>query len=90
MSKNNERAQAAKLQALLRNFLIELILYSALVIGYFVVVLQLFSEYLTRLFHNNLVLYAFVALFLIVAQGVLLDWLTSFLVDKVKLARMKK
>jgi hypothetical protein len=31
--------------------------------------------------------YAIVALFLIVLQGVMLDWLTSFLLDQIKLDR---
>ncbi len=78
------------LQVFLRNFVIELILYGTLVVGYFLVVLRLLNDYLTNLSRTNLTLYAFLALFLIVAQGVLLDGLTSFLLSKVKLDRLKK
>jgi hypothetical protein len=42
---------------------------------------------LTRLFHTNLVTYAFVALGLIVAQGALLDVVTSFLLERLRLDR---
>jgi len=72
---------------LFRNFAIELVVYGVLVVGYFLVALRFLEEYLTDLFNNNLAAYAAVALFLIVMQGVLLDWLTSFLLDQIKLDR---
>jgi hypothetical protein len=77
------------LRILLRNFLIELVLYTMLVVGYFLVALRLLNDYLTSLYHNDLVQYAFIALFLIVAQGVLLDALTSFLLNQTKLDRLE-
>ena len=73
---------------LLRNFAIELVIYGVLVVGYFLVALRFFETYLTDLFNNNLPAYAAVALLLIVLQGVLLDWLTSFLLDQIKLERL--
>lgn len=77
------------LHVFLRNFLVELILYGALVVGYFLIILRLINDYLANLFRSNLTLYAFSALFLIVAQGVLLDGVTSFLLSKIKLDRLK-
>jgi hypothetical protein len=74
---------------LVRNFVIELIVYSILVVAYFVVALQLLGEWLARLFHSNLVAYALVSLGLIVAQGVLLDAITSFLLDRLNLSRLE-
>ena len=73
---------------LLRNFIIELIVYSGLVVIYFYLVLQSLSGYLEHVFKTNLVTYAFVGLGLILAQGVLLDLVTSFLLDQIKLERL--
>jgi hypothetical protein len=72
-------------RALLRNFLIEMVIYAALVVGYFFVVLRILGEPLRRLFGQNLVWYAFVALGLIVAQAVALEFVTSFLMKKLGL-----
>lgn len=64
----------------LRSFGIELIIYGLLLTAYFFLVLRLLGTPLTQLFDDNLVLYAFVALGLIVAQGAALDAITSLLV----------
>ena len=74
-----------KMRVLLRNLVIELIVYAILVVTYSFVVLRLLNALLTRLFHTNLVTYAFIALGLIVAQGVLLDIVTSFLLERLRL-----
>ncbi len=59
---------------------IELSIYGFLLVLYFLIVLRFQNGPLTRLFHSNLVVYAFVALALIAAQGVLLSILTTFLI----------
>jgi uncharacterized membrane protein len=74
---------------LIRNFVIELIIYGLLVIGYFYLVLRLLGEPLKQLFDDNLLLYALVALALIVAQSVLLEAITSFLLARLKLERLE-
>ncbi len=74
---------------LIRNFVIELIIYGLLVVGYFFLVLRLLGEPLRTLFERNLVLYAVVALALIVAQSVLLEAVTSFLLSRLKLERFE-
>ena len=78
-----------KMRVMVRNFAIELIIYSILVVAYFVVALRLLGKSLAGLFHSNLTTYAFVSLGLIVAQGVLLDALTSFLLDRLNLSQME-
>ena len=78
-----------KLRTLIRNFAIELILYGALVVGYFVIVLRWLGEPLVELFTGNLILYAAAALVLIVIQGVLLESVTSFLVEQLGLERLE-
>jgi len=73
----------------LRDFAIELAVYTVLAVAYTAVVLQLLRGPLTRLFHNNTTLYAFVGLGLIVVQGALLDVFTSFLLDRLGLGRLR-
>jgi hypothetical protein len=74
---------------LIRNFIIELIIYGLLVLGYFFLVLRLLGEPLKEMFDTNLVLYAFVALGLILAQSVLLEAVTTFLVGRLGLERLE-
>ena len=70
-----------------RGFVIELVIYGVLVVVYFLAVLRLLGDPLARLFQGNLTVYAVVALVLIVAQGVLLEVITSFLVERLGLGR---
>ena len=74
---------------LVRNFVIELAVYGVLVFVYFIFVLRYLAEPLTRLFHSQLTAYAFLYLILIVAQAVVLEWVTSFLVERLGLERME-
>jgi hypothetical protein len=74
-------------RVLLRNFLVELVVYGVLVAAYSILGLRLLGKPLAQLFHSNLGAFAVVSLVLIVAQGVLLDALTSFLLDKLRLER---
>jgi hypothetical protein len=78
-----------RMRVLVRNFVVELIVYGILVVTYFVVVLRLLGEPLARLFHSSLGAYAIASLGLIVAQGVLLDAITSFLLDQFKLEQLE-
>ena len=74
---------------LLRSFVIEVLIYAGLVVGYFVLVLRMLGEPLKRLFNENLTLYAFVALALIVVQGAVLEFITSYLVSRLGLERLE-
>ena len=78
-----------EMRVLLRNFVVELMVYGVLVAAYSVVVLRLLGEPLARLFGSNLTTYALISLGLIVAQGVLLDLITSFLLDRLRLGRLE-
>jgi glycerol uptake facilitator-like aquaporin len=77
------------IRTLVRNFVIEMVIYAVLVVGYFYLALRLLGNPLKHLFTENLVLYAFVALILIVAQGILLEVLTSTIVNWLKLERLE-
>lgn len=72
----------------LRNFLIELGIYGSLVIAYFYLALRLLVSPLKHLFQTNLPIYAVISLLLIVIQGVLLESLTSFLLERLGLQRL--
>ncbi len=74
---------------LLRNFLIELILYALLLAIYFGSVLRFLGEPLNRIFHLNPLVYAVATLILIVAQGVFLEWVTSFLITRLGLEKLE-
>jgi hypothetical protein len=63
----------------LRAFLIELAIYSVLVVGYFFFVLHFLGEWLPPLHQDHKYIYALVAILLILVQAVMLEIVTSFL-----------
>jgi hypothetical protein len=76
------------LKILIRNLAIELLVYSILLIAYFFVVLQYLGDFLTELFRDQLTLYAFLGLGLIVVQAVFLETVTSYLIRLLRLDRL--
>ena len=74
---------------IVRNFLIELVIYGALVVAYFILVLQSLGDWLASLYENNLTVYAIVALVLIVVQAVILEKVTTFLIERLGLERLE-
>ncbi|MFQ5593066.1 MAG: hypothetical protein ACE5HA_02855 [Anaerolineae bacterium] len=64
----------------LRNFAIGIAIYSLFIIGY-IFVLRQFSEPLLRLYTTRSVVYALVALALVVVQGLVLESITTFLAE---------
>ncbi len=74
---------------LLRNFLIELLVYGVLLTIYFFLVLRLLGRPLFDLFHLNPLVYAGATLLLIVAQSVLLERVTSYLIRWLGLERLE-
>ena len=68
----------------LKHFLIELLVYSALIFLYIFLVLHFAGNWLEELFVHNRKLYAVVALGLIIGQGALLEVLTSALLRLVR------
>jgi hypothetical protein len=63
----------------LKAFLIELVVYAALVITYFFLVLHLLGGWLHDLSSHHRYVYAITAILLIIAQAVFLEALTTFL-----------
>jgi membrane protease YdiL (CAAX protease family) len=76
---SNGRVQRASRSLPIVSFLLVLVLYAVLVTGYFFLVLHFLGGALRALFETNKTAYAFVALALIIGQGVLLEVLTRAL-----------
>jgi hypothetical protein len=68
----------------LRSFFVELVIYAALVAGYYFLVLHFLGTWLEQLFQNERRVYAFVALALILGQGLVLEVLTRLLLTWIK------
>ena len=67
------------------SFLVELVVYGALVAAYYFFVLHFLGDWLRHIFDTDRRLYAGLALGLIIAQGFLLEILTRLLLGWVKL-----
>ena len=61
----------------LRAFALELVIYAALVTGYFFAVLHLPGGWLVQLETQHIRVYAVVAILLIIGQAVVLEWVTT-------------
>jgi hypothetical protein len=70
---------------LIRNLIIEIVLYSMLLVGYYFGVLRQLQGWIQEIFNQNLTLYAFVGLGLILIQGAFLDLVTTLLLKYIKL-----
>ena len=68
----------------LRAFAVELVIYAALVVLYFFLVLHFLGETLHRLEHSHRVTYAAVAILLMIGQAVLLQNVTTFLLRLIR------
>ena len=79
----------SKIRKLIVNFIIELVIYGILVVAYFYLVLRYLRVFLSDLYHNNLIIYAILGLILIVVQAVVLEAITTFLLDRLRLERLE-
>ena len=68
----------------LRAFAVELVIYAALVIVYFFLVLHLLGEQLFQLEKHHRYFYATLSILLIIGQAVLLESLTTFLIRLIR------
>jgi hypothetical protein len=60
-----------------------------LVVAYAMVAFRFLVDRLNDWFHSNPTLYAVLALLLVVGQGILLEQLTSFLLNRLRLERFE-
>jgi hypothetical protein len=79
----------SKIRTLIINFIIELVIYGILVVAYFYLVLRYLRIFLTDLYQNNLIVYAVIGLILIIVQAVVLEAVTAFLLDRLRLERLE-
>jgi hypothetical protein len=70
-----------ELKASIKRFTLELVVYSLLVAGYYLLVLHLLGSVLADIYLHERRVYAALALGLIVAQGLVLEILTRFLLS---------
>jgi len=68
----------------LKSFIVELLVYGVLVVGYFFLVLHFLGDWLMDFFTRDRRLYAVLALALIVCQGLVLEALTTALLSLIK------
>lgn len=73
----------------LLKLLVELVVYGLLLLVYFVLVLRFLGDPLQTTSKDNIWLYALAGLGLMVAQAVLLDIITSFLVERLDIERLR-
>lgn len=71
----------SEVKSAIKVFVLELLLYAALVTAYFFLVLHLMGDWLFALFNASRGWYTVVALALIMVQGVFLETLTRYLVS---------
>ena len=68
----------------LRAFLIELVVYAILVVGYFFLVLHFLGEGLQRIEQNHRYAYAALTILLMIGQAVVLQNVTTFLLRVIR------
>ena len=73
-----------KTRKVLRSFLVEIPVYAGLVTVYFFLVLHFLGGWLKEIYDANKLIYAIVALALIIGQGVVLETLTTWLLKIVR------
>jgi len=73
-----------KFQKSLRPLLLEMVVYAALVTAYFFLVLHFLGPWIKEIYDSNKAVYAVVALLLIIGQGVVLEMLTTKLLQFVR------
>jgi hypothetical protein len=75
------RNQRASRKLPIVSFALELVVYAALMTGYVFLVLGFLEGVLRTVYATNKTIYAFAALFLIIGQGVVLEILTTALLQ---------
>jgi len=68
----------------LRAFLIELVIYSALIAVYFSLVLHFLADWINELEPRHIKIYALVSIGLIIGQAVLLEIVTTWLMRRLQ------
>ena len=78
------KAEQRQSEPSLKSFIVELMIFASLVVGYFFLVLIFLANWLKTLFDESKPLYALVALALIVTQGVVLEVISAVVLKLVE------
>ncbi len=78
------KAEQKKSEPSLKAFLLQLAIFTTLVVSYFFFVLSFFSHWLKELFDQNKLVYALVAWGLMAAQGLVLEVIAAALLKVVE------
>ena len=81
--KKRTKAEQKRSEPSLKAFVVQLAIFSALVLSYFFLVLSFLSHWLKELFDENKLVYALVAWALMAAQGVVLEIIAAALLKVV-------
>jgi ABC-type molybdate transport system permease subunit len=87
MSDRPDPRKDPSLRPFIRSITIELLIYAPIVMVYLLLVLRYGSDTLLRLFQESTIVYTFVGTAAILAQVVLLDLLTTWLLRRFGLRR---
>jgi len=82
--RRKSKAEQRRSEPSLKSFFVELLIFAALVVGYFFLVLAFLPNWLKELFDTNKTKYALVALALIATQGVVLEVISAILLKVVE------
>jgi|SRR5882724_8768163 len=78
------KAEQKKSEPSLKTFVVQLVIFTALVVSYFFLVLSFFSHWLKELFDQNKLVYALVAWALIATQALVLEVIAAALLKVVE------
>jgi hypothetical protein len=78
------KAEQKKSEPSFKAFVVQLVIFTALVVSYFFLVLSFFSHWLKELFDQNKLVYALVAWALIAAQALVLEVIAAALLKVVE------
>ena len=81
--KKTDSPKDPSFKPMMRSLALELAIYGPLVTIYFFIVLLLAKDLLLKIYYEMPVIYSIVTLLVIVAQGVLLEALTSWLLRRI-------
>ncbi len=85
VSKNTPLNRTAQIRRAVIRLSLEMGLYALLVVIYLYLILRFFGDELVRLFHSNPPFYAVLALTLMVVQGLFLESVTTYLIDRLQI-----
>ncbi len=85
MSKSAAAIRTGQIRRAVARLGLEMGLYALLVVVYMFLILRFFGDELVKLFHSNPPFYAVLALALMVFQGIFLETVTTYLIERLRL-----